>query len=265
MPKHVGAHVLGIIFSKIFLLCAVFFKRTNKILKINLGIAKCNTDKKDVLNHSGYMIGTFASLPYILKDWKFNLIGEENLKNTKGPAIIFSAHIGQIWLGAVAAHLCKEEFYHSYRTLPFEGLQEIFETIYKDSSKYFLGSISENNAKGFITALRSGKKLIILADQHNNGVEVPFFGQNAKFGTGAAKLAVKFNCPLIPVHGFLSGKKSYTIIIEKPIEIDFLSETSSEKVSYLTKQIAAKIETWIKEHPSQYWWLIKRWPRRFYD
>jgi KDO2-lipid IV(A) lauroyltransferase len=242
-----------------------FLKRLDEIVETNLSIAFKNKNlKKKVFSHCGQMIGTFASLPYIKNKWELNLIGVHNLKSIEGPAVIISAHIGQIWLAALAADMCKVKFYHSYRTLEFDELHGIFEQIFKKSSpEYFLGTIAENNAKGFIKALQSGNKIILLADQHSNGVGVPFFGENAKIGTGVAKLALKFKCPIIPIHGVLTSKNSYTIHIEKPLKVCDQFDLR-QNIYNTTRDIAKKIESWICENPDQYWWLIKRWPRGFY-
>ena len=98
--------------------------------------------------------------------------------------------------------------------------------------------------------------LVADRDLSHSGVDVNFFGRNARMPAGPALLAIKTGVPLIVAH------VSYTVT---GIHIDFhsvaiASEGSEEEMIHSTVQkIADLFSTGISQHPADWHMLQKIW------
>jgi len=100
-----------------------------------------------------------------------------------------------------------------------------------------------------------------LMDQSANpdySVYSKFFGQNVATFSGPAKMALKFNTPLI--FAFPVRQKNYTYLINvDKIEYDDLQGgATDENVQLLTDRINQKLEVAIRENPEQWLWIHRR-------
>jgi KDO2-lipid IV(A) lauroyltransferase len=211
----------------------------------------------------GFFVATIFEIPR-LKDLanRITIIDEhntlENIKNNK--SLIFSAHIGN-W----------EMFLY-----PFVNLTNKSFAIYKKPNNYFLESFFlkiRNPPKTMDLIRLNREKLIYLHNQIKNsnvfinmlvdqkireGIAVDFLGRPAYTSTFFSVLALKHNLPLTPVHVIRDPNCKFRIILEKPINI-IPSGNKEEDIKNLTILMNSKIEEWIKENPSQWLWLHKRW------
>ena len=93
------------------------------------------------------------------------------------------------------------------------------------------------------------------------GVFVPFFGHPAWTPSGAAMLALRMRCPIMP--GFIHRKPDGThkIKIYPPLEVP--SEgTLAEKVQIMTAAATAAVEWQVRAWPEQWVWMHRRWRTR---
>ena len=93
------------------------------------------------------------------------------------------------------------------------------------------------------------------------GVFVPFFNRFAWTPSGAATLALRARCPIMP--GFIHRKPDGThkVKILPPIEVP--SEGSlKEKVVEMTAAATAAIEWQVRAWPEQWVWMHRRWRRQ---
>ncbi len=111
------------------------------------------------------------------------------------------------------------------------------------------------------TALRKGRSVALLADQHAGmrGLDVPFFGKPASTTTGPAALAISFGRPIM-VATCLRRRdgKGYEALLGEPIWPDLEAE-SVEEIERITIAINREIETFVRERPEQYLWMHDRW------
>ncbi|MDX2436423.1 MAG: lysophospholipid acyltransferase family protein [Acidobacteriota bacterium] len=93
------------------------------------------------------------------------------------------------------------------------------------------------------------------------GVFVPFFGRPAWTPSGAATLAIRMRCPLIP--GFIHRRTdgSHIIEIHPPLVVPS-AETPEDQVLELTAAATAAIERQIRAYPEQWVWMHRRWRRQ---
>lgn len=110
------------------------------------------------------------------------------------------------------------------------------------------------------TLLRRGKSIFLLVDQKTNeGLPVPFFGRDAMTTPAPASLALKLGAVLLPVSNERHGGPRFTMKVYPPI--DFTPSGDHDRdVLELTRLINLAIEKAVRENPSQWLWLHRRWP-----
>ncbi len=119
-------------------------------------------------------------------------------------------------------------------------------------------------ARQALKHLMKGGTLGLLADQKlNEGLELTFFGQPAMTTSAPADLALRFNCPLIPVQVERLGPCRFRVVVEKPLQ-DPGTGDRLQDVRTLTIAVNARIEAWIRERPGEWLWLHRRLQKQLY-
>ncbi len=109
--------------------------------------------------------------------------------------------------------------------------------------------------------MESGGRIGMLVDQkQNRGIEVPFFGLPAMTPTAAAKLAIRYDCPIYGAWVERTRGAHFRVHItpalEKPSD-----GTEPERIRELTARVNEEMEKWIRQAPEQWLWLHRRWPK----
>ena len=113
-------------------------------------------------------------------------------------------------------------------------------------------------------ALARNKVCGLLIDQDIRdvpGVFVPFFGRPAWTPSGAAMLAIRMRCPVVP--GFIHRRPdgSHRAEIHPPLPMP-TDGTLEDQVQELTAAATAAIERQIRAYPEQWVWMHRRWRRQ---
>ena len=110
------------------------------------------------------------------------------------------------------------------------------------------------------TLLRRGQIAALLVDQKTNeGVPVPYFGRDAMTTPAPAAIALRLDCALVPASIERLGGARFRCHVHPPIE--FAASGDYERdVLDLTAQLTRKIEDIVRERPSQWLWIHRRWP-----
>ncbi len=113
-------------------------------------------------------------------------------------------------------------------------------------------------------ALGKNKVCGLLIDQDIRdvpGVFVPFFGRPAWTPSGAAMLAIRRGCPVIP--GFIHRRPDGTHAAEIHPPLDTpTAGTLEDQIRELTAAATAAIERQIRAYPEQWVWMHRRWRRQ---
>ena len=99
--------------------------------------------------------------------------------------------------------------------------------------------------------------LAILGDRifGGKGVGIDFFGKPARFPRGAAVFGIRYECPIIPIFIFRSGRERYTVeFMDSLVPKDGLSFKDS--VADMTQQYADVFRSIILRDPTQ-WYMFK--------
>ncbi|MHA1527879.1 MAG: lysophospholipid acyltransferase family protein [Alphaproteobacteria bacterium] len=111
-----------------------------------------------------------------------------------------------------------------------------------------------------IKAMNKGDSIGLLVDQHvARGVNVTFFGNATIFTDLPVRLAMKFNCPVIPIEAVRAGPGHCQVMIHEPIWPG--EDHGKRAVNDLTQQVASVIESAIRKRPGEWYCDKRRWKK----
>jgi KDO2-lipid IV(A) lauroyltransferase len=114
--------------------------------------------------------------------------------------------------------------------------------------------------------LKNGYSIGLATDTRLDGAEmIPLFGIEAPTNTTPARLALRNECALLPVHVVRLPDYRYRIYVHKPILPDNPAASSAEQAIDMTCQVNRMFEQWIRDAPGQWICLKRRWPKEAYS
>lgn len=220
----------------------------------------------EMWDNLGRIIGEFPHVSHCSVDEIVNFIetSEETQKNLldlkksgKG-GIIFSAHIGNWEIGPKSFLKHGLDVRTVYRPLNNPYVEKMTANL---RGVEMIEKSSSGNRK-IIEVIKSGGFVIILADQKiSEGELVKFFHDDAVTTTSIARMALKYDVPLIPARSIRLGKKfRFVVEVEKPLVIERSADINFDILA-LTRKINCKLEAWISQYPAQWFWVHNRWKR----
>jgi KDO2-lipid IV(A) lauroyltransferase len=127
---------------------------------------------------------------------------------------------------------------------------------------YGIRFIRRNQPRAVLEALRNREAVGLMVDinMRRNGRTAPFLGVPAQCPVGPARLAIRFQCPIIA--GVFIREGTNSAILFGPVRIDPPAQGDPEAEAALTTRINATFEPWIHQYAEQYNWLHARWRSR---
>jgi KDO2-lipid IV(A) lauroyltransferase len=179
------------------------------------------------------------------------------LRDSGKPSLVFSAHLANWELPAVAAFLQGADSAVVYR-MPNVG--NIAAAV-REMRRGVMGTLIPTGLgapSAVAAALEGGKQVGMLVDQYDTrGVDVDFFGRRCKANPMIARLARHYDCPIhgvrtirLPGHRF---RFELTEAIVVPRDRD-----GGLEVPATMQAITSVVEGWVREHPEQWLWLHRR-------
>ncbi len=220
----------------------------------------------DMWDNLGRIVGEFPHIAKITVDEIENFIEMPQetkellsaMKESKKGAIIFGAHTGNWEVGPKVFIKNGLKVSTVYRPLNNPYVEKM------TSSLRGVDMIEKgvSGSRKIIEAIKSGGFVIILADQKiSEGEPVQFFHDVAITTTSIAKIALKYGVNLMPARSIRINRNfKFLVELEKPLAIENTSDLNSD-VLRLTRQINRKLEEWIKQYPSQWFWVHNRWKK----
>jgi KDO2-lipid IV(A) lauroyltransferase len=187
----------------------------------------------------------------------------QSVIDRKQPAIYVTAHLGNWELGALMITILGMPLsvVYSPQKNPFldQMIQAKRETL-------GCGFITKDKAvRQLIRELRAGRSVGLLPDQRvDNGEPVPYFGVDALTTTAPAWLAIRMECPLIPVQVKRIGAAKFRVIFHAPIDTCKNIGDPQQRVFEVTKKINHCFEQWIHADPEHWLCIKRRWPKEVY-
>lgn len=179
------------------------------------------------------------------------------------PAIFVSAHIANWEVMPVFMHAAGLDYAFVYRAANnplVDGL--IIRTRGAAMSRRQIPK-GKRGGRDLIEALKAGASLAMLVDQKltSGGIASPFFGVPAMTAPAAARLALKFGAPVIPIRNERLAGARFRIIVGDPIAFEPSGDANADAQA-LTDRINLEIETMIRHQPGQWLWFHRRWGKQ---
>ncbi|MEL6437264.1 MAG: lipid A biosynthesis lauroyl acyltransferase, partial [Pseudomonadota bacterium] len=114
-------------------------------------------------------------------------------------------------------------------------------------------------AWGLARALDRGKSVGVLVDQKfGRGRPGTFFSRPVKTNPLLPKLARQYNCPVHPARCIRLPNGRYRLELEEAIDLP-RDDTGQVDVDASAQMLNDVVERWVREYPSQWMWLHRRW------
>jgi KDO2-lipid IV(A) lauroyltransferase len=181
----------------------------------------------------------------------------ERLRNDGKCGVLFGAHLGN-WevIPHALLHHVGLATHPVYRAPNNPYVDKRLHKYRSPDGSLIPYSKSRQGMVGMVKALKSGEHLGLLVDQkYNEGITAPFFEMPAKTGTAFIELAQKFDCPLVPVR-CIREKNKFVIEALPPIAV------KGRDVLDVLADVHNLLEKWIKQYPSQWLWVHRRWKQQ---
>ncbi len=174
-------------------------------------------------------------------------------------AIVVVPHMGN-WdhIGAYAARHIAPLTTVIERLRPDKLFQEFVQmrtsrgiTVFGHDDPRAMDGLRETLSRGGLVALISDR------DLSAKGIEVPFFGQVARFPAGAAALAIDTGAALVPLGMYWAGQRNASRAYP---ELTLSTQGDrAQQIRDTTTMVAAAFEPMIREHPADWHMLQRLW------
>jgi KDO2-lipid IV(A) lauroyltransferase len=184
----------------------------------------------------------------------------DQLRDDGKPALLFLGHIANWEYATMGALQRGLKIAQLYRVLNNPYIAWFIGRVHSHITQELVTKGSQG-AKQILSVLKRGDHVSMLIDQKlNEGIAVPFLGRDAMTAPALAKLALKFQCPVVPVRvERLKGihcRVTYYPPLPLPTE-----GSSDEQVYQLMLAVNNTLSDWIRERPQDWMWVHNRWPR----
>lgn len=189
----------------------------------------------------------------------------EAVAKSERPAIFVSGHFANWEVMSIVLHALGVDYGVIYRAANnplIDGL------IIKERARVMSRRQIPKGKRGgrdMIEALKSGASLAMLVDQKLNtgGVPSPFFGKPAMTAPAAARLALKYEAPVIPIEIERLNGARFRVTAHDAIPFAPSGDVNAD-TERLTDLINLEIERMIRARPGQWLWLHRRWGKEEY-
>lgn len=196
-------------------------------------------------------------------DERVEIAGLEHVaavRDSGRPAILFSAHMGNWEMVALAARHHGLPATMIYRTFNNPYFDAYGRRIKRTCGLEMVGKGREG-ARRLTEVLRGKGRAMMLVDvRMNDGIPVPFMGVDAMTPSAPAALALKYGALLLPVHAERTGPARFRVVFDAPMEPVDTGDRNAD-IAATMQAVNARIESWIRARPEQWLWLHLRWGR----
>ena len=182
------------------------------------------------------------------------------------PSIFITGHIGNWEITPPAAFARGINVGFMYRAASNPLVNNMILRLREGKSGHKLTMFPKGGAgaRAAYGHLLKGGTLGLLVDQKlDTGIAAPLFGHEAMTMDAMASFALKFRCPVFPVHVVRVAPARLHIICEPPMPLPDSGDKAANALA-LTTAMNQTLERWIREKPGAWLWLHRRWPKALY-
>lgn len=182
----------------------------------------------------------------------------ERLREDGKPAIVFSAHLANWELPAIAAAKHGIDSAVLYRTPNSPAVAKAILELRRDSMGQLVAAGMSAPFK-LAKALERGLHIGMLVDQRfGRGPVVQFLGRPAHANPLLAQLARRFDCPVHGARAIRLPDGRFRLDLTEEIALPRDAEGQID-VEAATQAMNDVIAGWIREYPGQWLWMHRRW------
>jgi len=182
----------------------------------------------------------------------------ERLRDDGQPALLFTAHLANWELPAVAAQRHGLPTAVLYRMPNNRSVAAQIEAIRGPLMGRLISS-RRSGAFEMAAALDRGEHLGMLVDQlYGRGETITCFGRETKANPTLARLARRYDCPVYGVRVIRRPGLRFHVTTTGPLELPRDADGEID-VRAATQMINSVVEGWVREEPAQWLWFHRRW------
>lgn len=193
---------------------------------------------------------------------RVEVIGADAIRADRSPDkhyIFFSAHYGNWEIAPLAATQAGFALTGIYRAANNPIVDWLIRRQRRNLGSELIpkGSVA---ARGALAAIREGRHLCLLVDQKmNDGIPVPFFGRDAMTAPALARLALRFDCIVVPTRVERLAGARFRLTCDPPLPLPRSGDLHADVLTLMTA-VNAAVERWVRARPELWFWLHRRWP-----
>lgn len=210
---------------------------------------------------------TAAELPHLPSGKLYARVkvgGAEHFPPEGKNTLFFSAHYGNWELAGPMAHNHGVPLSVIYR----HANNPIVDKLIADIRGTQCVSLFPKGPRGAVKmahALKKGISMAMLIDQKmNDGIAVPFFGYDAMTAPAIAMLALRYDLPIIPARVVRTHGAHFEGTVFPPLAYEKTGDNEKDILAIMTA-INKMLEDWIRQHPEQWFWVHRRWPKELFQ
>lgn len=221
---------------------------------------------RDVWDNLGRVAAEYGVLSRLWRhgrDTRVEIEGQEHLAalaEANTPALIFSGHIANWEVTALTVAWTTKLPALVYRAPNNPLVADLIQRIRGEAAATLVPK-GAGGIRTLMETLRNGGFVMMAVDQKmNTGLPIPLFGRDAMTGDAIARLAERYNCPIVPMVAERLDGCRFKVTFEEPwLPSDV--PASEDRTTFTLRRINATLERWITTQPGQWLWLHNRWPK----
>lgn len=120
----------------------------------------------------------------------------------------------------------------------------------------------DHSTRKLMRELGSGHSIGLVTDiRVDEGEPLPLFGHEAPTNTVPARLALRYQCPLITVRAERLSGARYRIVLSRLIKPDPGLDNADAKAAQMSREMNLEFERWIEASPGEWACMKRRWPK----
>lgn len=177
----------------------------------------------------------------------------------RGPAIYIGAHLGSWELVPIVLQRNSNPVTIIYSLVDIPLIDRLFLSLRRKTGASY---VEKSEAlRACMKAMQRGESVALLVDQRvESGIEVDFFGRMSVFTPLPARLALRFNCPIIPCEAVRVSPGQIQVNFHAPILPS--PERGKDAEIELTQKMANAIEDAISRNPDTWFCNKRRWKKQ---
>ena len=225
-----------------------------------LGEAALDERVRRAWGRAGRILAEYPHLETILaEDDRLEIVDREasaNRVNPSRPCVVVAGHISnwEVVCSAMAKLGMANASLYSPPTNPY--LDRMLSEKRRALNCELLPR--DNSARLLMRALKQGRTVGMVMDRRvDEGHPISFFGREKLSTLAPARLALKFDCDLVPVQVERLRDARYRVTFHRPVKPGNPRDGETEQAVDMIRQVHLMFEDWIRQNPED-WFCSKR-------